>query len=148
MDTTVKIEGLKEIEDALAAAGPKLARGAVRKALKAGGTVFLNRAKALAPILTEATPRRRPGELRDAIAEVEKMNPRLQTGRSRVGLKYDKKAKKGTEDPGVYGLFVEFGTKKMAAHPYMRPAYDEAKKEAESVFTAEIRAGVLELQKR
>lgn len=145
MNVTVKIEGLKEIEDALAAAGPKLARGAVRKALKAGGAVFLKRAKALAPVLTEATPQRKPGELRNAIAEVDRMDARKQQGRARIGLKY---TKKGPQDPGVYGLFVEFGTKKMPAKPYMRPAYDEARKEAESVFTAELRAGVPELGKK
>jgi HK97 gp10 family phage protein len=148
MDVTVKVEGLKEIEDALAAAGPKLARGAVVKALKKGGAVFLARAKARAPILAEATPNRRPGELRDAIAEVDRMDPRKQQGRARVGLKYNKAAKKGSQDPGVYGLFVEFGTKNMAAQPYMRPAFDEAKAEAESVFIAEIRAGVAELAKK
>lgn len=145
MDVVVNIQGLKEIEDALAAAGPKLARSAVRKALHAGGQVFLNRAKTLAPVLATATPQRKPGELRDAIAEVDRMDARKQRGRARIGLKY---GKKGSQDPGVYGLFVEFGTKNMAAQPYMRPAYDEAKQEAESVFTAEIRAGVLELAKK
>lgn len=145
MDVKVKIEGLKEIEDALAAAGPKLARGAVRKALKAGGAVFLSRAKSLAPILADPTANRKPGELRDAIAEVDRMDARRQFGRARVGLKY---SKKGSQDPGVYGMFVEFGTKKMTARPYMRPAYDAGKAEAESVFTAEIRAGVEELRKK
>lgn len=145
MNVTVKIEGLKEIEDALASAGPKLARSAVRKALHAGGQVFLNRAKTRAPVLAQATPQRQPGELRDAIAEVDRMDARKQRGRARIGLKY---SKKGAQDPGVYGLFVEFGTKNMPAQPYMRPAYDEAKQEAESVFTAEIRAGVLELAKK
>ena len=145
MDITVKIEGLKEIEDALAQAGPKLARGAVRKALKKGGAVFLGRAKALAPVLAKATPQRKPGELRDAIAEVDRMDARKQQGRARIGLKY---GKKGKQDPGVYGLFVEFGTKDTHAQPYMRPAYDEGRRAAESVFTEELRAGVPELGKK
>ena len=37
MDITVEVQGLKGVEDALAQAGPKLAKRALRKALKAGG---------------------------------------------------------------------------------------------------------------
>ena len=146
MDVTVKVEGLKEIEDALAKAGPNLARSAVRKALDAGADVFLKEAKLRAPLLKKPTANRQPGELRDAIAEVTTTNAKNQTGRGRVGLKYD--GKRGSQSPGVYGLFVEFGTHKMKAQPYMRPAYDSAQKRAESVFTAEMRAGVEKLGKR
>lgn len=145
MDFAVKIEGLQGIEDALAKAGPKLARSAVRKGLDKGGKVFLGRAKTLVPVLQKGTPQRQPGELRDAIAEVVTTNPRKQSGRARVGLKY---SKKGSQDPGVYGLFVEFGTAKMPARPYMRPAYDEARAEAQRVFTEELRAGVADLGKK
>lgn len=140
MEVTVKIEGLKGVEDALSQAGPKLAQRAMRKALKAGGDVFLERAKERAPILKKATPQRRPGELRDAIMEVVKLSPKQEAGTARVGLKHDKE--KGSQSPGVYGLFVEFGSVHNTAHPYMRPGYDAGKQEAERVFTEEIRKGV------
>jgi hypothetical protein len=35
----------------------------------------------------------------------------------------------------------------MKAQPYMRPAYDAANREAETVFTEEIRRGVANLKK-
>lgn len=140
MEVKVQIEGLKGVEEALAQAGPKLARRALQKALKAGGAIFLQRAKERAPILKKATPQRRPGELRDAIMEVTKMSPKLEAGTARVGLKHDKE--KGGQSPGVYGLFVEFGSVHNTAQPYMRPGYDAGKQEAQRVFTEEIRKGV------
>jgi HK97 gp10 family phage protein len=141
---TVQVRGLKQVQEALGAAGPALMRSAVLRALDAGAEVFLEGAKARCPVLAEATPHRQPGELRDAIAEVTTIDVRRETGRARVGLKY---TNKGTEDPGVYGLFVEFGTRHMAAQPFMRPAYDAGRDEAISVFAEEIRQGVSELKK-
>jgi HK97 gp10 family phage protein len=145
MDFAVKVEGLKGVEDALHAAGPKLAATALRKALKAGSDVFLREAKSRAPVLSTPTPARTPGELRDAIQDVTKLKRRQEAGVARVGLRHDKE--KGTQSPGVYGLFVEYGTYKTKAQPYMRPAYDTANREAEAVFTAEIRRGVANLKK-
>jgi HK97 gp10 family phage protein len=145
MELTVKIEGLKGVEDALNDAGPKIAKRAMKKALTAGGAVFLTRAKARAPILQRATPQRRPGELRDAITEIVRLRANQESGLSRIGLKRD--PSKGAQQPAVYGLFVEFGTKNMTAQPYMRPAYDSARAEAERVFTEEIKRGVESLKK-
>jgi HK97 gp10 family phage protein len=145
IEVTVQIVGLKGVEEALSQAGPKLAKRAMRKALEAGGKVFVARAKERAPILKKQTPHRKPGDLRDAIMQDIKLSPKQEFGRARVGLKHDKE--KGNQSPGVYGLFVEFGTRHMAAQPYMRPAYDEAKDTAESVFTEEIRKGVDSLDK-
>ena len=67
MDITVEVQGLKGVEDALAQAGPKLAKRALRKALKAGGDLMVASAKSRAPLLKVATKRRQPGELRDSI---------------------------------------------------------------------------------
>lgn len=144
MNVTVRIEGVRAIEDALGKAGPTLAAGAVRRGLHKGGEVFLERTKSLAPVLTEATPQRKPGELRDAIVQVDQMDVKRQAGHTRVGLEY---TKRGTDDPAVYGLFVEFGTKNMHAHPFMRPAYDEGWQQALAAFVAELRSGVPELGK-
>ena len=62
MDISVEVQGLKGVEDALAQAGPKLAKRALRKALKAGGDLMVASAKSRAPLLKVATKRRQPGE--------------------------------------------------------------------------------------
>jgi HK97 gp10 family phage protein len=143
MDVTVKIEGLEKVQAALTQAGPRLVRSTLHKALAAGGQVFLEAAQARCPVLAEATANRQPGELRDAIAGFTVTNERRQSGLSRVGLKYEGR---GPQDPGVYGLFVEFGTKNMAARPYMRPAFDTAQEQAAEAFIDEFRAAVQKLE--
>lgn len=51
-----------------------------------------------------------------------------------------------------YGAFIEYGTSKMDAQPYMRPAFDTKKDESTQVVTSEVRAGIdkvaAELRKR
>ena len=41
-----------------------------------------------------------------------------------------------------YGRFVEYGTSKMAARPFLRPAFDAGKKEALRIFKAEMKKAV------
>lgn len=145
MNITVEITGLKGVEDALSQAGPKLAKRALRKALKAGGAVLLATAKSRAPVLAKASPTRRPGELREALDMTLKLSPKEESGTARVGIKREKRGKTTDQSPSVWASFVEFGTKDSTPQPYMRPAYDGAKKAAEEAFTEEIREGVLTL---
>ena len=128
----MEIHGLKGVEEALSQAGPKLAKAALRKALRAGGKHFVNAAKSRAPVKT--------GGLRDAIAMTVKMSPKQQSGSVKIGPKRDKE--KGNESPGVYGMYSEFGTKNMPARPWLRPAFDATAASAQDAFTSEIRAGI------
>ena len=145
MKMTVEIEGLKGVEDALSQAGPKLARRALRKALVAGAEQFEASAKKNAPVLTKATDRRQPGELRDAIDMNVKLSGTQESGVARVGIRRGKE--KGSDSPAVWGSFVEFGSIHGAAQPFMRPAFEQAKARAQEVFTDEIKKGVETLGK-
>lgn len=146
MELKVEIIGLKGVEDALSQAGSKLAKRALRKALKAGGATLLSAAKRNAPILAKASPNRRPGELRDALDMTVKLSPREESGTARIGIKRIRS--KDGQSPTVWSSFVEFGTKDTSAQPFMRPAYDAAKNAAQEAFTEEIREGVETLGKR
>lgn len=146
MELKVEVQGLKGIEDALAEAGPKLAKRALRKGLVAGGEVFVEAVKALTPVATEGTPQRRPGELRDAMTMKVKLSPKQEAGTVFVGAEYKKED--GDQSPGVYDRFVEFGSvhnPKPIAH--MRPGFDEAKGRALDAFTEVMREGVDSLDK-
>jgi HK97 gp10 family phage protein len=145
MKITVDVQGLHGVEDALSQAGPKLAKRVLRKALLAGGQKMVDAAKRRAPILAKASPNRRPGELRDAIAMTVKLSTKQEAGTAKIGLKRDKA--RGQQSPSVWGSFVEFGTAHSAAQPYMRPGFDHAKKDALETFTAVIRTGVDTLDK-
>ncbi len=140
MDIKVNIEGLKGVEDALAQAGPKLAKRAMRKGLTAGADPLLAAAKAKAPVLKKGTPQRRPGELRDSIVKKVKLSPKEESGVVVIGPEYKKS--EGRQSPGLYGMFVEFGSIHGPAQPYLRPGFDEANKQALGAFTDVMRTAV------
>jgi HK97 gp10 family phage protein len=142
---TVTVTGLRELQKSLGDAGPTLMKRAIIRALDAGAEVFVDGAKARCPVLAEETAARRPGALRDSIKEFTTVDTRRQTGRVRVGPEY---SGLGSQDPGVYGLFVEYGAKHMKAEPFMRPAYDAGTQQAVSVFADEIRKGLDDLKHR
>ena len=139
MNISVNVEGLKGVEDALAQAGPKIARRALRKGLNAGADAFIAAAKALAPVLKKGTPQRRSGELRDSITKKTKLSAKEESGTVIIGPEYKKED--GKQSPGVYGLLVEYGLHG-PTQPFMRPGFDEANQAALNAFTEEIKAGV------
>lgn len=81
-------------------------------------------AKELVPVLAEATTERYPGELRDTI---EGKVTKLKRGvRGKI-----------TTHTG-YGGYVELGTKKMDAEPYLYPAFQENIKRLPAMITEAI----------
>lgn len=140
MDIKIDVKGLQGIEDALAQAGPKLAKRVLRKGLKAGGEVLLEAVKGLTPVATQGTPQREPGELRDAMAMKIKLSAKEESGYCIIGAEYKKED--GNQSPGVYNSFVEFGSVHGPPQPHMRPGFDQANRRALDAFTETVREGV------
>lgn len=134
MDLKIDVRGLQGVEDALAQAGPKFARKAVRKGLSAAADVVLEAVKARTPVLVKGTPQRRPGELRDAMTKKIRMSPKEESGEVIIGAEYKKED--GSQSPGVYDKFVEFGSVHNEMKPHMRPGFDESKDAALDAFVA------------
>jgi HK97 gp10 family phage protein len=128
------VSGLKELQAAMKELPANIARNVLRGAVNAGATVIREEAKARAPKFEGKVAKGQPpaGTLKRALYQKqirEKSSAVLQT--FYVGVRQGrsaKKTKKGSID-AWYARFVEFGTSKMAARPFMRPAF-EAKKEA------------------
>lgn len=128
------VTGLKELQAAMLELPKGIARNVLRGAVNAGATVIKDEAKARAPVYTGDVGKGHPpaGTLKRALYQKqirEKSSAVLQT--FFVGVRHGKSAKKlknSTVD-AYYASFVEFGTSKMAAKPFMRPAF-EAKKTA------------------
>jgi HK97 gp10 family phage protein len=140
MELTVNVQGLQGLEDALAQAGPKIARRALRAGLKASSDVILAATLPHVPILKVGTPQREPGELRDAMVAKIKLSATEEAGYAVIGPEY-KKAD-GAQSPGVYGLMVELGSVHGRAQPYMRPGWEESKNAALDTFASKMREGV------
>lgn len=144
MDLTVSVLGLKGVEDALAEAGPKIARRVVRKGLGAASDVILGAVKDLTPVLKKGTPQREPGELRDAMTKKITLSSKEESGKAVIGAEYKKED--GNQSPGVYNTDVEFGSIHGAAQPHMRPGFDASKERALDAFVIVAREGVNSLK--
>jgi HK97 gp10 family phage protein len=123
---TVKIEGLDKLKEALEQLPKELQKGPLRSAVSASAKVVQDRARELA---SEDT-----GTLKRAIYRT-----RSRSGSSAVqetaivGVRYGRPYRRRGLD-AWYWRFLEFGTRKMAARPFLRPAFDTTKEKAVDVM--------------
>jgi HK97 gp10 family phage protein len=114
------LEGAEELTKALRSIGDRATGLTLKKAAEAGATIIAEEAKRLAP--------RDSGDLAEGIhAEP----GRLQQGRAQFNIGFGAKQ--------WYGQFVELGTEKMAAQPFLRPAFDAKAEEATNAVAAVLR---------
>ena len=117
------------IEEKLQELGPKLARKALRKAVGQVGDMWVREMKSRVPVDS--------GDLRESIDKL------VSTKKGKGGAASSAKVSVGpmfdtndtnvgdsTQQPAVYGLFVEFGTKTTHAEPWMRPTFDATAEKA------------------
>lgn len=155
MADMVKVTGLDETVKALRALPSEFSGrngGPVRGALFAATSPMRDEAVRLAPEDT--------GNLKRNIMIVRDRNPRssnaaerymiaIRVGRrsNRVKRAYrlgriNSKLRALTGTDAWYGIFKEFGTAKMPAEPFLRPAFEARKMQALSVFSVELRKSV------
>lgn len=125
MGESVRIDGLKELGVSLRGLSRDMATKAARQAVAAGASVVRAQARKNTPSDT--------GNLKKAIVMKRKRNTNLteEYGVSvRVGKKSDvTRAKAGTGALGkdaFYARFLEFGTVKKAARPFLAPALSQS----------------------
>lgn len=129
---SVHIEGLRELTRALKELPDRVAKNGLRSAVYAGARVIQTEARQRAPVAEKPTrPNQpKPGTLRRAIIM---KHLREQSGRHRQvfaitvrrGKKYRNQGKKkNLSQDAWYWHFIEFGTIKMAARPFLRPALE------------------------
>ena len=122
-----------ELKDALADAPKKIRTKAVRSALKEAGKVIQSAARASVPVLSVPTKNRKPGTVKKAIS-VRPSKFARQDGNEGVFVnvrpignsqkRVAKLGKGGARNPNdpFYWRFLEFGTRKMKANPFLRSA--------------------------
>lgn len=143
MVETVHVSGLKELQKAMQNLGRKTANKIAIKAVRKGGAIIRDKARQNAPVLVKNTPYRKAGTLRKSIQSRAKVGKNGKTS-SFVWVKglstkqvlsfKGKTGKVGAYNPKdpFYWRFVEFGTSKMPAKPFMRPAFEQSKDRATS----------------
>jgi HK97 gp10 family phage protein len=122
MAETIKIDGLRELGEAMRRLSSDVANRAARGATSAAATLVKKAAKAK----VTANPSVETGSLRDAIiskklpkGQTQLTSEHIVTVRGR-GKKYNRKGQKIALAP--HGRHVEFGTVNMPAEPFLRPA--------------------------
>ena len=85
----------------------------------------------------------RTGRLRESIAAVKRKNKVWVVGDTRTPKTVkDKFSKKTIAGPVKYARHLEFGTGKMAARPFIRPGFEEAKKPMFKTFFNTLKRGM------
>ncbi len=115
---SVKTEGIDEILRKLKRLPERVQKNVVVGAVRASAKPIIKEARLLVPVRT--------GTLKKSIG----IKKRRSKEKNIISFSVAPLSKKG----GFYGKFVEFGTKKMSAHPFLRPAFE--KKGEDSISSA------------
>jgi HK97 gp10 family phage protein len=133
----VTVTGLKELADAMRDLPTRIGRNVLRGATNAGASVIKKDAVARAPVYAGDDPRADPGRLHRALYQKQirdQSNDLKQVFyvgvRSGKDQQKVKRGKKVSNLDAFYWRFVEFGTSKMSARPFLRPAFEAKKMEA------------------
>jgi HK97 gp10 family phage protein len=141
-----RVEGLDVFAQALKLLPKNVARNVLRGSVSAGAKIIADEAKAKAPTYTGSVTKGHPppGTLkrsivRKQIKELSDLTKQTFVVAVRKGKKYQKQGKSGNlSQDAFYATWVEFGTSKMAAKPFLRPAFEAKKNEAVDAMAAYI----------
>ena len=139
MAASFKISGGVELTRALEALNEKVKKKILRSAVVAGAAVVKKRAKQIA----------KSKGIEDTGALIRNIAAKVERQRSdtyaqiNIGVRHGKpkKGAKNQDDPW-YWWQHEFGNSKMAARPFIRPAFEESKEQVIEVMTARLRKGI------
>lgn len=140
----VRIEGLDELKRKLAEIPRAMRKRVLRNALAAGAREVRDVAKRNAPVMTLGTslsaPYRKPGTVKQAIrVRTSKADRKAGDVGVFVNVKPAKAGQRGAKSPNdpFYWRWLEFGTRKMAARPFLQRATSALPK-ALAIFEARI----------
>lgn len=156
---TAKVRGVEDVTRALDGLKVALKKKILLGALKEAGKVIQAEARRQTPVLRQVVKNRRPGTVKRAIsvrvskvsrregnvgafinvrpAESGYRSKRIQGKYTRVRNKKKITAGANSRNDPYYWRWLEFGTKKMAARPFLRPAANKLD-EALSVFEKQV----------
>ncbi len=135
-----KLTGFKELAQAMRQLPDRVAKNALRRAVSSAAAVVRNEARARAPVDT--------GEMKRDIQMKRDRDTKGQvSARYLVFVRSGKKSRMAGKGRNVnkdsfYWRFLEFGTVKMTAKPFMRPAFEAKKQEALEQLRKTLKEGI------
>ncbi|MGL4640670.1 MAG: HK97-gp10 family putative phage morphogenesis protein [Shewanella sp.] len=137
----MRVEGLKELDAALSNLKSEVANKVIFRAALTGAKVIQKEAQARAPVGTK--PHKlgkngetvQPGNLKRSIVT-------RRVKKTTFDARYDVDIRKSKRRGAFYGRFLEYGTKFMAAQPFMRPALSVAGESAKNAAIDALRKGI------
>jgi HK97 gp10 family phage protein len=147
----IKIEGLKELSDAMGQLPGAIAKRVLAGAVRKAALIVQARAIALAPEAVADTVTGKSTHVRGtlkrsiSISAIRKGTPATERKFAIYAASARRKGSKvGASDPndGWYAHFVEFGTVKMGKTPFMRPAFEETKIAAKDKIVEQLQNGI------
>lgn len=156
---SVKVTGLKELKQRLSTLERKAKNRIAVKAMRRGGVIIRDQARANAPLLKEKVPHRKRGTLKKNIIASTKpqKDGSVRTiifvrslKNSKIIEFKGKTGKGGAHNPNdpFYWRFVEFGTSKMPAQPFLQPAFASKKEQAAREIITTLRDDILREAKK
>jgi HK97 gp10 family phage protein len=141
MAETVQWRGFRELEQNLRLLSSEMRERGVKLMMSRAAVPMRDDAKSRAPILSEPDPRRKPGTVRNAIRIWRKRSTKYAVtyyvgvralGRKAIRTFKQKTGRSSTENPNdpYYWRYLEMGTSKMRARPFLRPAFESKKLES------------------
>jgi HK97 gp10 family phage protein len=126
---TFTIAGQKELTKALRGLPVKVQKNVIRQAMRAGMKLVQEEAKRVAPV-------GETGDLKSAI--------KIRAGKTRRGsIAIEVRVGEGDfKGDQYYAAFLEYGTSRMPAKPFLRPALDQAGPKARAVAMEKLLSGV------
>ncbi len=138
------VKGLSDLVAAMNGLPDKVRVNGLRRAVSSGAVIVRNDARARAPVDT--------GEMRKDIQVKRERVPDAYVATYSVHVRSGKRSRlsgraRDVDKDSFYWKFVEFGTAKMAAQPFLRPAFEAKKQEAADKIISTLRERLAELNK-
>ena len=131
----INVDGMEELMQRLKQMGDKT------------GKIENNAIKKAASIVQESASRKAPRSLKISKNNYGRGhlsdNIGISSVKNKEGYRYvEVGPQKADRSPYYYGKFLEWGTSKMKARPFMQPAYEENKKEILDTIKEELKGGL------
>jgi HK97 gp10 family phage protein len=129
---SLSLRGLDELAKGLRELSQSVRKQALTSALKAAGEPMRDRMSSLAP-WGQDDPHLANEIVMSFVRDVEGVKATTD-GEATLAI--------GPSWNAFYGLFLEYGTVKMSARPFMRPAFDETSDESMAILARELWAAI------